>query len=224
MDGDHAWMRAPRKRRSAGSWTTFAARSSRRVGLAWEIMSRRSKSATARTSGQDCPNTSTSSLRRTLSQELWHPSRETMTWPCHPFAGQIDEMKANVIAAVPLGRMGPADPDVLRSLRRGLACLYRDCHVIITNWSDAPISWPRRQRRGQRGGSGLLVPPQPWHTSCQAGNFCATPRRSTGSRSTRFSTAVPPGDTVRHRFFCGSRNQAGRQSPGRASGGIGTTA
>src|SRR5690242_14414692 len=36
-------------------------------------------------------------------------------------------------------------------------CLYRDCDVVITSWTDAPISWPRCQPIGQRGGCGLLV-------------------------------------------------------------------
>jgi hypothetical protein len=45
-------------------------------------------------------------------------------------------------------------------LRRGdrASCLYRDCLVVITRWSDAPIPWPRcRALAGGRGGSGLLV-------------------------------------------------------------------
>lgn len=37
-------------------------------------------------------------------------------------------------------------------------CLYRGGEVIVTAWSDAPISWPRCRREGTRGGgSGLLV-------------------------------------------------------------------
>src|SRR5579871_2338999 len=36
-------------------------------------------------------------------------------------------------------------------------CLYRDCDVRITCWTDAPISWPRCGIIGQSGGSGLLV-------------------------------------------------------------------
>lgn len=36
-------------------------------------------------------------------------------------------------------------------------CLYRDCDVVITSWSNAPIAWPRCQVRGRHGGPGLLV-------------------------------------------------------------------
>ena len=36
-------------------------------------------------------------------------------------------------------------------------CLYRDCDVVITSWTDALISWPRCRARHTRGGSGLLV-------------------------------------------------------------------
>jgi hypothetical protein len=46
------------------------------------------------------------------------------------------------------------------SLRRGdrTICLYRDAPVVITSWSDGPISWPRcRALDGPGGGSGLLV-------------------------------------------------------------------
>jgi hypothetical protein len=44
-------------------------------------------------------------------------------------------------------------------LRRGdrATCLYRDCDVVVTTWSDARISWPRCRAVGTRGGSGLLV-------------------------------------------------------------------
>jgi hypothetical protein len=44
-------------------------------------------------------------------------------------------------------------------LKRGdrAVCLFRDADVVITCWSDAPITWPRCQRPGQSGGSGLLV-------------------------------------------------------------------
>ena len=43
-------------------------------------------------------------------------------------------------------------------------------------------------------------PPQRWHTSRQASNVSATPSRSRVSRSTRYSTVVLTGDTVRHRL------------------------
>ena len=45
------------------------------------------------------------------------------------------------------------------AVRRGdrTICLYRDAEVIVTSWTDAPISWPRCRAVGVRGGSGLLV-------------------------------------------------------------------
>ena len=59
----------------------------------------------------------------------------------------------------------PNKPELLHgpyeapALRRGdrTTCLFRDAEVIITSWTDTPISWPRCQRVGVRGGSGLLV-------------------------------------------------------------------
>src|SRR3712207_3633587 len=45
-------------------------------------------------------------------------------------------------------------------LRRGdrAFCLFRDCDVVVTSWTDAPIPWPRcRALDGPGGGSGLLV-------------------------------------------------------------------
>jgi hypothetical protein len=36
-------------------------------------------------------------------------------------------------------------------------CLLRDCDVVITSWSDAPIPWPRCRALGSHGGSGLLL-------------------------------------------------------------------
>jgi hypothetical protein len=36
-------------------------------------------------------------------------------------------------------------------------CLYRDCDVRVTSWTDAPIPWPRCSIVGRKGGSGLLV-------------------------------------------------------------------
>ena len=46
------------------------------------------------------------------------------------------------------------------SLRRGdrSSCLFRDCQVVVTGWTDAPIAWPRcRALDSTGGGSGLLV-------------------------------------------------------------------
>ena len=44
-------------------------------------------------------------------------------------------------------------------LKRGdsAVCLVRDCAVVITSWTDAPISWPRCRAIDSHGGSGLLV-------------------------------------------------------------------
>jgi hypothetical protein len=45
-------------------------------------------------------------------------------------------------------------------LKRGdkASCLYRDCDVVITSWTDARISWPRcRAVHHKRSGPSLLV-------------------------------------------------------------------
>jgi hypothetical protein len=37
-------------------------------------------------------------------------------------------------------------------------CLYRDCDVVVTSWTDAPIPWPRcRSVEQPRARPGLLV-------------------------------------------------------------------
>jgi hypothetical protein len=37
-------------------------------------------------------------------------------------------------------------------------CLLRDCKVVVTSWTDAPIPWPRCRPLDQPlGGSGLLL-------------------------------------------------------------------
>jgi hypothetical protein len=51
---------------------------------------------------------------------------------------------------------GPYRPPALRRGDR-TTCLDRDAEVVITSWTDAPIPWPRCQRLGVRGGSGLLI-------------------------------------------------------------------
>ena len=51
---------------------------------------------------------------------------------------------------------GPYKPPALTKGDRAF-CLYRDCIVVITSWSDAPIAWPRCRRQDPRGGPGLLV-------------------------------------------------------------------
>ena len=51
---------------------------------------------------------------------------------------------------------GPYKPPPLRRGDRVL-CDYRDCEVVITGWTDAPISWPRcRPVPPLVGGTGLL--------------------------------------------------------------------
>jgi hypothetical protein len=53
---------------------------------------------------------------------------------------------------------GPYRPPRLKA--GGVAtCLYRDCDVVITSWSDGRIPWPRCRDRDQvgGGGSGLLI-------------------------------------------------------------------
>jgi hypothetical protein len=51
---------------------------------------------------------------------------------------------------------GPYTPPPLRRGDRAV-CLYRDCEVVITTWSDGRISWPCCRRIGNRGRPGLLV-------------------------------------------------------------------
>src|SRR5215469_5200877 len=51
---------------------------------------------------------------------------------------------------------GPYLPPALRRGDR-TTCLYRDAEVVISSWSDAPISWPRCCLSGVRGDAGLLV-------------------------------------------------------------------
>jgi hypothetical protein len=44
-------------------------------------------------------------------------------------------------------------------LRKGdrAACLFRDCDVVVTGWTDARISWPRCLPLGAKGHPSLLV-------------------------------------------------------------------
>jgi hypothetical protein len=51
---------------------------------------------------------------------------------------------------------GPYEPPPLGKGGR-THCLYRDALVVVTNWSNGRISWPRCRALGHRGGSGLLV-------------------------------------------------------------------
>jgi hypothetical protein len=51
-------------------------------------------------------------------------------------------------------------PYQVPALRKGdhATCLYRDCEVVVTSWTDAPIPWPRcRSVEYKRGAPGLLV-------------------------------------------------------------------
>jgi hypothetical protein len=53
---------------------------------------------------------------------------------------------------------GPYQAPALRKGDRAF-CLYRDCEVVITSWTDARMSWPRGRgsHHGRFGGPGLLV-------------------------------------------------------------------
>lgn len=52
---------------------------------------------------------------------------------------------------------GPYTPPPLRKGDR-TTCLYRDCDVVVTAWSDGRIPWPRCRALDSRGhGSGILV-------------------------------------------------------------------
>jgi hypothetical protein len=46
------------------------------------------------------------------------------------------------VSARPDLLFGPYTPPALRRGER-VTCLFRDCTVIVTSWTDAPISWPR---------------------------------------------------------------------------------
>jgi hypothetical protein len=49
---------------------------------------------------------------------------------------------------------GPYTPPPLRKGDRE-TCLYRDCLVVVTSWTAAPIPWPRCRRLDcTKGGSG----------------------------------------------------------------------
>jgi hypothetical protein len=51
---------------------------------------------------------------------------------------------------------GPYHPPALYTGDRA-TCLFRDCDVVVTSWTDAPISWPRCLPVGRRGHPSLLV-------------------------------------------------------------------
>jgi hypothetical protein len=51
---------------------------------------------------------------------------------------------------------GPYQAPALRVGERA-SCLFRDCDVVVTSWTDAPISWPRCRRSEGRGHPSLLV-------------------------------------------------------------------
>src|SRR5437667_312818 len=51
----------------------------------------------------------------------------------------------------------PYQPPPLKRSDRAF-CQYRDCLVVVTSWTDAPIPWPRcRALDSHGGGSGPLV-------------------------------------------------------------------
>ena len=51
---------------------------------------------------------------------------------------------------------GPYHPPRLHVGER-TTCLYRDCDVVVTSWTDAPISWPRCLPVGRKGHPSLLL-------------------------------------------------------------------
>lgn len=51
---------------------------------------------------------------------------------------------------------GPYRAPALR-VRDRIFCLFRDCEVVVTSWTDGRIPWPRCQPLHTRGGSGILV-------------------------------------------------------------------
>jgi hypothetical protein len=58
---------------------------------------------------------------------------------------------------VPALLFGPYRPPALKVGQRA-TCLYRDCDVGVTGWSDAPILWPLCRRLGRyKGHASLLV-------------------------------------------------------------------
>jgi hypothetical protein len=48
-------------------------------------------------------------------------------------------------------------------------CLYRNCDVIVTSWTDAPISWPRCKRTIGKGHPSLLVDAELVRAICTEG-------------------------------------------------------
>ena len=51
---------------------------------------------------------------------------------------------------------GPYQPPRLYVGDRA-TCLYRDCDVVVTSWTDAPISWPRCRHLTGKSHPSLLV-------------------------------------------------------------------
>jgi hypothetical protein len=51
---------------------------------------------------------------------------------------------------------GPYRPPRLRRGDRA-ACLFKDCDVVVTGWTDARIAWPRCLPLGTKGHPSLLV-------------------------------------------------------------------
>jgi hypothetical protein len=67
----------------------------------------------------------------------------------------VEELPLTVAAKTKL-LFGPYRPPKLHKGDRTF-CFLRGCDVVITYWSEAPISWPRCRAIGSRGGSGLLL-------------------------------------------------------------------
>jgi hypothetical protein len=64
------------------------------------------------------------------------------------------------MSTIPELLYGPYEPPPLHRGDRAI-CFFRDNEVVITSWTDAPISWPRCHALGRRGGSGLLITEEP---------------------------------------------------------------
>jgi hypothetical protein len=63
-------------------------------------------------------------------------------------------------------------------LRRGdrAACLYRDCDVVVTGWTDARIPWPRcRPLDVPRSRPALLVDEELARAICKSSTAAASP-------------------------------------------------
>jgi hypothetical protein len=74
-------------------------------------------------------------------------------WTAWPGPGRLAGMKSSDRTKL---LFGPYRPPRLRRGDRA-TCLYKDCDVAITGWTDARISWPRGLPLGTKGHPSLLV-------------------------------------------------------------------